>query len=188
VKELAVLHAGENVLVKSIKADFKKLGPRFGKMMKQVAAAIGGLSQDAISQLENEGRLSLELDGQSIEILSSDVSINTEDIPGWLVQSEDGLTIALDINLNESLIKEGLSRELVSRIQNLRKDSGLEVTDHINLTLQKDETLENAVNENAEYIKAEVLADKIEWVNQLETGEELVFDEISSRLTINISQ
>tara|TARA_R110001592_G_scaffold219477_1_gene473737 strand:- start:122832 stop:126242 length:3411 start_codon:yes stop_codon:yes gene_type:complete len=188
VKELAVLHAGENVLVKSIKADFKKLGPRFGKMMKQVAAAIGGLSQDEISQLENEGRLSLELNGESIEILSSDVSINTEDIPGWLVQSEDGLTVALDINLNESLIKEGLSRELVSRIQNLRKDSGLEVTDRINMTLQKDETLENAVNENADYIKSEVLADEIKWVNQLDSGEELTFDEIYSRISIVISR
>ena len=188
VKELAVLHAGENVLVKSIKADFKKLGPRFGKMMKQVAAAIGGLSQDEISQLENEGRLSLELNGESIEILSSDVSINTEDIPGWLVQSEDGLTVALDINLNESLIKEGLSRELVSRIQNLRKESGLEVTDRINMTLQKDETLENAVNENADYIKSEVLADEIKWVNQLDSGEELTFDEISSRISIVISR
>ncbi len=188
VKELAVLHAGENVLVKSIKADFKKLGPRFGKMMKQVAAAIGGLSQHAISQLENEGRLSLELDGESIEILSSDVSINTEDIPGWLVQSEDGLTVALDINLNENLIKEGLSRELVSRIQNLRKDSGLEVTDRINMTLQKDETLENAVNDNADYIKSEVLADEIKWVNQLDSGEELTFDEIYSRISIVISR
>jgi len=184
VKELAVLHAGENVLVKSIKADFKKLGPRFGKMMKQVAAAISSLSQDEIAQLEQAGKLNLSLAGEDIEILSSDVNINTEDIPGWLVQSEDGLTVALDINLNEDLIREGVSRELVSRIQNIRKDSGLEVTDRINLKLEKDATLEAAVKENSAYIKAEVLADKIEWIENLESGEELIFDEISSRISI----
>ena len=188
VKELAVLHAGENILVKSIKADFKKLGPRFGKMMKQVAAAISSLSQDEIAELEQTGKLTLNLAGENIEILSSDVTIATEDIPGWLVQSEDGLTVALDINLNDDLIREGISRELVSRIQNLRKDSGLEVTDRINLNLEKDATLEAAVNENFAYIKAEVLADKIEWIENLESGEELIFDEISSRISIVTSR
>lgn len=188
VKELEVLHAGENVLVKSIKADFKKLGPRFGKMMKQVAAAINKLSQDEISALEKEGALSLDLEGENIEILSSDVSINTEDIPGWLVQSEDGLTVALDINLNEALIREGISRELVSSIQNLRKDSGLEVTDRIILHLQKDENLEIAVDQNADYIKAEVLADSIIWSDKLEEGKILLFDEISSRISIVVSR
>ncbi len=184
VKEFAVLHAGENVLVKSIKADFKKLGPRFGKMMKQVAAAISSLSQDEIGELERSGKLSLNLGGEDIEILDSDVSITTEDIPGWLVQSEDGLTVALDINLNDDLIREGVSRELVSRIQNLRKDSGLEVTDRINLNLQKDTSLEIAVRENLNYIKEEVLADEISWSENLEAGEELIFDEISSRISI----
>lgn len=188
VKELAVLHAGENVLVKSIKADFKKLGPRFGKMMKQVAAAISNLNQDEIAELEQAGKLSLNLAGENIEILASDVNITTEDIPGWLVQSEEGLTVALDINLNEDLIREGVSRELVSRIQNIRKDSGLEVTDRINLKLKKDATLEAAVSENSDYIKAEVLADKIEWSEDLEFGEELIFDEISSRISIVTSR
>ena len=184
VKELEVLHAGENLLVKSIKADFKKLGPRFGKMMKQVAAAINQLNQDDISTLELEGTLNLNLGGEKIEILSSDVSISTEDIPGWLVQSEEGLTVALDVNLNEALIREGISRELVSRIQNLRKDSGLEVTDRIILHLQKDESLKIAVTENGDYIRAEVLADSIVWSDDLAEGNELIFDEIFSRISI----
>ena len=184
VKELEVLHAGENLLVKSIKADFKKLGPRFGKMMKQVAAAINQLNQDDISTLEQEGTLNLNLGGEKIEILSSDVNISTEDIPGWLVQSEEGLTVALDVNLNEALIREGISRELVSRIQNLRKDSGLEVTDRIILHLQKDESLKIAVTENGDYIRAEVLADSIVWSDDLEEGNELIFDEIFSRISI----
>jgi isoleucyl-tRNA synthetase len=184
VKELEVLHAGENLLVKSIKADFKKLGPRFGKMMKQVAAAINQLNQDDISTLEQEGTLNLNLGGEKIEILSSDVSISTEDIPGWLVQSEEGLTVALDVNLNEALIREGISRELVSRIQNLRKDSGLEVTDRIILNLQKDESLKIAVTENGDYIRAEVLADSIVWSDDLAEGNELIFDEIFSRISI----
>jgi isoleucyl-tRNA synthetase len=153
-------------------------------MMKQVAAAINQLNQDDISTLELEGTLNLNLGGEKIEILSSDVSISTEDIPGWLVQSEEGLTVALDVNLNEALIREGISRELVSRIQNLRKDSGLEVTDRIILNLQKDESLKIAVTENGDYIRAEVLADSIVWSDDLAEGNELIFDEIFSRISI----
>lgn len=187
VKELEVLREVEGILVKSIKPDFKKLGPRFGKQMKQVAAAIREFDQAQISELENQGAIELELEGEKLNIELNDVEIHTEDIPGWLVMSENKLTVALDIHIDEELKLEGIARELVNRIQNLRKDSGLEVTDRIEVQLQRQEMLERALSENESYVKAEVLADSIEWFSDSFEGEVLDFDDIQSKLSLKRS-
>ncbi len=188
VKELEVLREVEGILVKSIKPDFKKLGPRFGKQMKQVAAAIREFDQTQISALENAGFYELEIDGQMQRIEASDVEIHTEDIPGWLVMSENKLTVALDIHIDDELRSEGLARELVNRIQNLRKDRGLEVTDRIELSLFQDSMLFQALSKNEDYVKAEVLADKIEWRDQEFAGENLEFEEVKTILDLRKSQ
>ena len=184
VKELDILREVEGILVKSLKPDFKKLGPRYGKMMKDLAQRIKAFSQADISQLENDGHIEMELNGQPVRIELDDVEIITEDIPGWLVASENGQTVALDIHIDETLRNEGIARELVNRIQNLRKDSGLEVTDRIELTLKEDSLLLEALAQNEEYVKAEVLADSISWFKEDFDGEELDFDTIKSKLTL----
>jgi isoleucyl-tRNA synthetase len=184
VKELEVLREVEGVLVKSIKPDFKKLGPRFGKQMKQVAATIRDFGQNEISSLENNGYFEIDLDGEPKRIELEDVEIHTEDIPGWLVMSENKWTVALDINIDEKLQNEGIARELVNRIQNLRKDSGLEVTDRISLRLLEDPKLKAALAENENYVKAEVLADAIHWQEEEFEGENLDFEGLNSRLAL----
>ncbi len=184
VKELEVLREVEGVLVKSLKPDFKKLGPRYGKMMKSVAAALKSFDQSQISQLESQGFYEMDLDGELVRIEQDDVEIITEDIPGWLVASENGQTVALDIHIDEDLKREGIARELVNRIQNLRKDSGLEVTDRIQLTLLEDAELQDALAANETYVKEEVLADSISWSAEEFDGEELSFDTISSRIAL----
>lgn len=187
VKELEILREVEGVLVKSIKPDFKKLGPRFGKHMKQVAAAIREFDQAQISALENEGHYELEINGEMQSIEASDVEIHTEDIPGWLVMSENKLTVALDIHIDEDLKSEGMARELVNRIQNLRKDSGLEVTDRIEVQLLEDAALKEALTKNQDYVKAEVLADSISWKSEDFEGEDLDFEDVKSKLSLRKS-
>ncbi len=184
VKELEVLREVEGVLVKSIKPDFKKLGPRFGKQMKQIAALIRDFDQSEIAALENQGYYEIELDGKLQRIEAEDVEIHTEDIPGWLVMSENKWTVALDIHIDEDLRNEGIARELVNRIQNLRKDSGLEVTDRIELRLKEDSTLKAALQANENYVKAEVLADAIHWQEADFEGEALDFEGLNSRLAL----
>ncbi len=184
VKELEILREVEGVLVKSLKPDFKKLGPRYGKMMKDLAAALKSFDQSQISALENAGFYEMELKGEKVRVERDDVEIVTEDIPGWLVTSENGLTVALDIHIDDALRYEGIARELVNRIQNLRKDSGLEVTDRIELTIKVDEELQQALNNNEAYVKAEVLADALHWENEDFEGEELSFDNINSRIAL----
>ncbi len=187
VKELEILREVEGVLVKSIKPDFKKLGPRFGKHMKQVAAAIREFDQAQISALENEGHYELEINGEMQSIEASDVEIHTEDIPGWLVMSENKLTVALDIHIDEDLKSEGMARELVNRIQNLRKDSGLEVTDRIEVQLLEDAALKEALTKNQDYVKTEVLADSISWKSEDFEGEEIDFEDVKSKLSLRKS-
>jgi isoleucyl-tRNA synthetase len=160
VKDLVILDASESKLTKRIKPDFKKLGARMGKLMKGVAAAINGFTQEQIASLEAEGRLAVEVDGQEVEVLRDDVEITAEAVPGLSVASEGNLTVALDITLTEELLQEGLARELVSRIQALRKDSGFEVTDRVELQLQEagDARLDPAIRKHAAWILAETLA------------------------------
>ena len=164
VKELEVMRDGGGI-VKSIKPDFKALGPKHGKRMKAIAAAINALPAEATDILESEGSLQITPeDGQgSVEIVVSDVVISTEDIPGWLVSSENGLTVALDITIDAELRAEGLSRELVNRVQNVRKDNGLEVVDRIVLTVSANDEIKSQLQRNLDYIRTQTLAVEVVW-------------------------
>jgi isoleucyl-tRNA synthetase len=181
VKELQILTEGDDsdvTIVKRIKADFKRLGPRFGKRMKALAAAVSQMDADSIQKLETEGSISLDpSDGMGhAEVLLSDVEISTEDIPGWLVSSVAGVTVALDIVLDETLQAEGLARELINRIQTLRKETGLEVTDRIEVHLKAENAIQQAIALNMDYIRAETLADEIHW-SEVDSKEEVVLDD-----------
>lgn len=167
VKSMELLTEDQGMLVKTIKPNFKLLGKRFGAQMKAVAAAVNALDQEAIRAAEANGRLTIEFDGQTHELNLEEVEISTRDIPGWLVATDTGLTVALDITITESLQHEGIARELVNRIQNLRKESGLEVTDRIALQVESRETLAPAIQDNLEYICAETLADSLELVENV---------------------
>ncbi|MDR1632542.1 MAG: isoleucine--tRNA ligase [Dysgonamonadaceae bacterium] len=161
VKAIKYVDNAAEILVKRIKPDFKKLGPRYGKIMKDLATAIGALSQQDINALEKSGNLSIPVSGQTAEITLDDVEIFSEDIPGWLVANEGKLTVALDITLTDELKKEGIARELVNRIQNIRKSNGYEITDKIRVTIQSDPHVDEAVEEFKQYIANQVLANSV---------------------------
>jgi isoleucyl-tRNA synthetase len=171
VKSIEYLTEDSGILVKKIKPNFKSLGPRYGKLMKQISAAINKFSQEDIKKLEQEKEYKLEIDGQEVTIGLDDVEISTQDIPGWIVANQGNLTVALDITITPELRNEGLARELVNRIQNLRKDMGLEVTDRIKLTIEKNDDTFDALNSFKDYICSETLAE-IEFVDKLE-GEDV---------------
>ena len=160
VKELRFVE-GSGVLVKKVKCNFRTMGKKFGKLMKGIAAAMGNLSQEEISQLQTTGSYELEVEGQKAVVEATDVEIISEDIPGWLVCNEGNLTVALDVELTDELLNEGMARELINRIQNIRKEIGLEITDRINVTLSPDSKVEAALAGFADYIKAQVLADNV---------------------------
>lgn len=162
VKELKFVDNAAGILVKRIKPDFKKLGPRYGKIMKSLAAAIQSMSQEDILAFEAAGTFTLNVEGQDATIERTDVEIISEDIPGWLVANEGRLTVALDITVTESLHKEGLARELVNRIQNLRKSNGYDITDKINVTILSTDEMDDAIKEFNEYIANQVLAVSVE--------------------------
>ena len=162
VKSLEYIEEDNNILVKSIKPDFKKLGPRFGKSMKDAAQAINALDQNGIKEIERESSIGLVIAGQEERITLDEVEISSQDIPGLLVHSENGITVALDVSFSESLHREGIARELENRIQNLRKDNGLEVTDRINIRLGESDLVRVSVETNLDYICSETLADSIE--------------------------
>ncbi len=161
VKELQFADSANDMLVKRVKPDFKKLGPKYGKIMKQIAVRIQEMSQEEINLLEKNGNFSFTIDNQKTTIDINDVEIISEDIPGWLVANEGRLTVALDITVTDELRKEGIARELVNRIQNLRKAKDFEITDRIAVRLSSNELFDNAIEEFSEYIKAQVLADSI---------------------------
>ena len=158
VKEVRFVEGASGVLVKKVKCDFKKLGPKFGKQMKAVAAAVSEMSQEAIAELEKNGKYTFQLDGGEAVVEATDVEIFSEDIPGWLVANEGKLTVALEVTVTEELKREGIARELVNRIQNIRKSSGFEITDKINIVLSKNPDTDGAVNEYNTYICNQVLA------------------------------
>ena len=160
VKELKFVE-GSGVLVKKVKCNFRTMGKKFGKLMKGVAAAMGTLSQEQIAELEKQGTISVDVDGQQVVVEVADVEIISEDIPGWLVSNEGNLTVALEVELNDELRNEGMARELINRIQNMRKDSGLEITDRINVTITPDDKIQAAIDGYSDYIKTQVLADSI---------------------------
>jgi isoleucyl-tRNA synthetase len=161
VKELDLLTDGAGILVKSIKPNFKTIGPKYGKQMKSIASLVAGLSQEDIASIEQQGGWSGEVDGTHIELDMADFEINAQDIPGWLVASEGGITVALDITITEELKAEGIARELVNRIQNMRKDAGLEVTDRIAVTIDTTDAIQVACKQFETYICNEVLATEL---------------------------
>ncbi len=158
VKELEMIKEDNEILVKSIKPNFKTIGPKYGKHMKAIAALISGWTAVDISALESRGNWEGDINGDDIILDLNDFVIDTKDIPGWLVANEDGLTVALDISVSEYLKSEGIARELVNRVQNLRKEKGLEVTDKIYLVLETNEVIQEAIERNKRYVADEVLA------------------------------
>ncbi len=186
VKELKFVE-GTGILVKKVKCNFRTMGKKFGKMMKSVAAAVDTLSQEQIAELEANGRLTIvPIDSvDPIEILTEDVEIISEDIPGWLVSNEGNLTVALEVELTDELRQEGMAREIINRIQNIRKDSGLEITDRIHVTLAPNEEIQKAVAGYGDYIKTQVLADDITIAPN--EGVEVDFDEFKLNIKITKS-
>jgi len=184
VKEIKLIDEASGILVKQIKPDFKKLGPRFGKDMKAVAGAIQKFGQEEISVLEKEGSILVPINQKNTKLTLDDVIISSQDIEGWLVANANGITVALDITITPELKNEGIARELVNRIQNLRKDSGFEVTDRIEVTLQENDKIAPAVKQNLEYIKQETLTDVLAFKSHVDNGTEIVFDDITTKLKI----
>ena len=184
VKSVEVLGDASDILVKQIKPNFKVLGPRFGKDMKAVANAINNFTEKDIKAIEQKGSLEVEIIGKNVTLERSDVEISSKDIEGWLVASSGNLTVALDVTISEELKKEGVARELVNRIQNLRKDSDFELTDRIHVKFEKNRDLELAIEANKNYIKLETLTDKLDILDSVENGIEIEFDDVSTKLSI----
>ena len=185
VKEMELISEESGILVKKIKPNFKILGPRYGRLMKQIAGALSQFDQDQIREIERADVYQLEIDGETVTLNKDDVEITSEDIPGWLVASENGLTVALDVTLTEALKEEGTARELVNRIQNIRKDSGLEVTDRITLEMKSHPALEAAVQNNRSYICSETLAEDLALVSELsEAGTPVEFEDVATEIVI----
>ncbi|RIV34800.1 isoleucine--tRNA ligase [Flagellimonas lutimaris] len=184
VKEIEMLDDASGVLVKQIKPNFKVLGPKFGKDMKAISAEVSKLGQEDIQKIEREGELLLQLENKTVNLQLTDVEISSQDIEGWLVASSGSLTVALDVTIDETLRKEGIARELVNRIQNLRKESGFEVTDKIDIKILKDGLVENAVSSNEDYIKTETLTAELNFEEKLEEGVAIAFDEVNTKLFI----
>ena len=175
---------GQGILVKKVKCNFRTMGKKFGKLMKGVAAQMDALTQEQIAQLEMEGSIGINVEGQDLTVEAVDVDIISEDIPGWLVGNEGNLTVALDITLTDDLRNEGMARELVNRIQNIRKKSGLEITDRICVQIEPNEAATKAVEAFGDYIARQVLADDIKLENN--EGQTVEFDEF--KLNINITK
>jgi len=182
VKEIEYLEDTSGVLVKSIKPNFKTLGPKYGKIMKQIAAQVNQFTQNDIQEFERNQGATITVEGQQVELDSNDVEIITQDIPGWLVQTEGGLTVALDITISKELKEEGIAREFVNRIQNLRKDSGFEVTDKIALKILQHNEINEAINNNKNYICTETLTSRLDVVNELNEGVSVEIDQNLSTL------
>ena len=190
VKELKIADSNDHVLVKRVKPNFRELGKRYGKLMKSLAAALNGLSQEQIADLETSGKIGFDLEGTAVEIMTTDVEIISEDMPGWNVASEGRVTVALDITVTDELKKEGNARELVKRIQNYRKTAGFEITDRITIDIESNSEINDAVAEFGDYIKSQVLATEIKIVEtgSIADGVELDMDNYSLKARIALSK
>ncbi|SNR57353.1 Isoleucyl-tRNA synthetase [Maribacter sedimenticola] len=184
VKDIQLLDDASGILVKRIKPNFKTLGPKFGKDMKAIAQVVNAFSQTDIQKIEQNGELTIKLENKSINLQLQDVEISSQDIEGWMVATSGKLTVALDVTINEDLRNEGIARELVNRIQNIRKDSGYEVTDKIAIKILKDGFVEKAVEKNIDYIKTETLTAVLNFEDKLEIGTDIAFDEVNTKLFI----
>lgn len=179
---------GEGMLVKKAKANFKVLGPRYGKLMKQIAVEVSALTQPQIAEFERNQRLLLNISNEEVEFLEGDLDVITEDIPGWVIAFNGNITVALDITISEELRNEGLARELINRIQNIRKDKGFEVTDKIILEIEKNDGLTNAIINNNAYICSETLASSLEIRETIEPSNRIVVDladEMQAAISVN---
>lgn len=168
--------SGEGILVKKVKANFKALGPRYGKLMKQLAAALSVINQSQISEYEKNQSLSILVEGEQVELTEGDLEVITEDIPGWVISTEGSITVALDMTITEELREEGLARELINRIQNIRKDQGFAVTDKIILNVEKNKAIETAIKNNIAYICSETLASELNILEVIEPSSQVVVD------------
>ncbi len=184
VKKIELIDDASGILVKNIKPNFKVLGPKFGKDMRLVATEIQKLTQEDINKIEKEGYLSFEINGKKSTLTLDEVEISSQDIEGWLVANQGNLTVALDVTISDNLRKEGIARELVNRIQNLRKESGLDVTDKIILKIKKDGIVDSAILENEKYIKNETLTEELLLEDEVKNGIEIVFDDVNTKLLI----
>ncbi|MBC5840345.1 isoleucine--tRNA ligase [Flavobacterium sp. F-380] len=185
VKEIVLLDDASGVLVKQIKPNFKALGPRFGKDMGLISKEIQAFTADQINTLDKDGSLEIVIAGNTVILSIEDVEITSQDIEGWLVANANGITVALDITISEELKQEGIARELVNRIQNIRKDSGFEVTDKIKVQLQRDGLLEQAILKNEDYIKSETLTSELVFMDEVSNGTEIEFDDIKTMILIS---
>lgn len=185
VKEMEYITDTEGIIKKKIKANFKALGTKLGGKMKAVSALIAGFNQQEIATIEKEGQILLNLEGEQVEILLGEVEIAAEDIPGWSVASKGSLTVALDITLTDELKQEGDAREFVNRIQNIRKDSGFDLTDRIFVTVLEAESLKPSIVKYNDYICREILADVIQWVPEITDGIEIEVNDILLKVVVN---
>jgi len=181
VKELDFAE-GAGILVKKVKCNFRTMGKKFGKLMKGIAAQMNELTQEQIASLEAIGNIALTVDGQPVTVDAEDVEIISEDIPGWLVSNEGSLTVALEVELTDELRQEGMARELINRIQNLRKETGLEITDRIKVTVSANEQSDAAIANFGDYIQAQVLADSITIADN--DGAEADFDDFKLNIKV----
>ncbi|MGB5356182.1 MAG: isoleucine--tRNA ligase, partial [Eudoraea sp.] len=184
VKEIDLIDDASGILVKRIKPNFKVLGPRYGRDMKQIGIAVSKLDQKDIQKIESEGKISLEIENKSIILQLEDVEIMSQDIEGWLVATAGNITVALDITIDENLKEEGIARELVNRIQNIRKESGFDVTDKIDIRILKDGLVEKAVRNNLKYIKNETLTSELDFEEKMEDGVVITFDQVNTKLAV----
>lgn len=184
IKEIELIDDASGILVKTIKPNFKVLGPKFGKDMKFVSQAIQNLTQEDIAIVEKQGNISLNINENVVNLALNEVEITSQDIEGWLVANQGGLTVALDVTITDELRNEGNARELVNRVQNLRKETGLDVTDKIQLVIQRNDILEESIRANEQYIKTETLTSKLVFKETLEKGIEITFDNIKTKILI----
>ncbi|WP_299525537.1 isoleucine--tRNA ligase [uncultured Lutibacter sp.] len=184
VKEIELIDDASGILVKTIKPNFKVLGPKFGKEMRFVGEAIQKLTQNDIAIVEKQGGISIKVNENVVFLELNEVEISSQDIEGWLVSNQGNLTVALDVTITDELRKEGNARELVNRVQNLRKESGFDVTDKIKLIIQKNEILEQAVAANEQYIKSETLTNELVFEEIVEKGTEIAFDDVNTKILI----
>jgi len=184
VKEMELLDDASGVIVKSAKPNFKILGPKYGKEMGKIAGKVNQLSPKDIQKLEKDGQIELNLGDKTLTLTKDEVEITAKEIKGWTIAQQDDVLVALDINITDDLRQEGIARDLVNRIQNYRKDSGLEVTDRIDLYLVHNDELKKAADTMTDYIKSETLTDHIFWTDQLSEGIELDIDGLQSRMKL----
>jgi isoleucyl-tRNA synthetase len=186
VKEIEYISADTGILVKNIKPDFKLLGKKYGKLMKQIADAVGKFTQADIRKVEKEGNYQLIIDGHEIFLNLEEFEISSQDVPGWLVASNNRITVALDVTVTEDLKEEGIAREFINRIQNLRKELGFEVTDKIKLNIKDHKEITNAITKHKDYISIQTLAGELNLLPEIVNNSGTKFVEIDNTIQTTI--